>query len=459
MKKLVPVILMLLFPVASTAQEVVRIFPGAASAPGLDGAFFVTDVRLYNPDQDDAITVHLSFLDRDTDNSGAIEIPVEIPPRLGVAFNDVLASLFGLVDVAGAIRMRSDAPFFATSRTFNLGGEAGTFGSYIPGLLEDDALLNGILLQVVNDPADSGFRTNVGFAVPGLTAVTVTVRVFDAATGALIGERDLDLPPRTFSQINDVFKFVGARTRLTVNATVEFAADGPVLAYATVIDNTSNDPIFVIPFADEGTIIADNTAPNGSITSPVGDRTITEGESVQFSGQASDPDGDDVTVLWDFGDGITSTQLVPGSHTYTDAGTFTVTLTVTDEHGLADPTPPTRTITVEAPMGADATFTRVQDEIFTPSCALSGCHSAGSAAQGLVLAQGAAWGNIVSQPSTEQPQLDLIEPGDSENSYLWRKVNGGPSISGLRMPRGGSPLSQELLTLLEDWIDAGAQDD
>jgi len=53
-----------------------------------------------------------------------------------------------------------------------------------------------------------------------------------------------------------------------------------------------------------------------------------------------------VTVLWDFGDGATSTALTPGNHSYSNPGTFTVTFTATDSRGLSDPKPPHRAITV-----------------------------------------------------------------------------------------------------------------
>ena len=457
MRKAVLLLMLLSLAGVAAAQEVVRYFPGAASATGAEGAFFVTDARLYNPDPSETITVFLSFLDRDVDNSSVQEMSVNIAPRSGEAFDDILASFFGLSEVAGAIRMRSDSLFYATSRTFNLGGAEGTFGSFIPGISPEDAVDSGILLQIVNDPADTGFRTNVGFTNPNLQTVTATVRVFDADTGELVGERNRELPPRTFSQIDNVFRFVGERNRVTTNATVEFTADVPVLAYATVIDNTSNDPIFVLPFADDGTPVSENRAPNGSITSPSGDTTVPEGESVQFSGTATDPDGDDVTVVWNFGDGITSTQLSPSPHVYSDDGTYTVTFAVTDEFGLSDPSPPTLMVTVNPQTGMEATFFRVQNEIFNPSCALSGCHSAGSAAQGLSLAEGQAFGNIVNVPSSVQGSKDRIEPGDPNNSYLYLKVIGDPSISGVQMPRFRTPLSQELQDLLKDWIEAGTE--
>lgn len=46
----------------------------------------------------------------------------------------------------------------------------------------------------------------------------------------------------------------------------------------------------------------------------------------------TDPDGDALTYLWDFGDGNTSTEANP-THTYTANGNFAVTLTVTDTTG------------------------------------------------------------------------------------------------------------------------------
>ncbi|MEW6417392.1 MAG: PKD domain-containing protein [Nitrospirota bacterium] len=55
--------------------------------------------------------------------------------------------------------------------------------------------------------------------------------------------------------------------------------------------------------------------------------------SVTFRSDGSyDPDSDAITYLWDFGDGSTSTEQNP-THTYTSAGRYTVTLTITDTYG------------------------------------------------------------------------------------------------------------------------------
>src|SRR5438094_5904588 len=56
--------------------------------------------------------------------------------------------------------------------------------------------------------------------------------------------------------------------------------------------------------------------------------------TVRFTNRSSDPDGDALTSSWDFGDGTQGTDPNP-THTYATAGKFTVTLVVTDGHGLA----------------------------------------------------------------------------------------------------------------------------
>jgi hypothetical protein len=439
------------------SSDVIRFIPAAASAPGVGDSFFVTDVRIFNPDPDETITVHLAFLVRGENNTGASEVPVEVPPRGSVALDDILATVFD-IEGAGGIRLRSDRLFHASSRTYNLGGDAGTFGQFIPGSSPEEALTNGILLSVTNDPAAVGSRANVGFANPTSGSVTVEVRVFDNETDELLGSRNRNLPPLAVQQINDVFAWVGFSDRVTVNATVEFEATAPVLAYASVIDNTSDDPIYVLPSADAGSSGDGNNAPVATILAPTGDLVIEAGGEVSFGGSVFDPDGDLVTFEWDFGDGMSSTELNPGAHTFSDPGTYEVRFTATDELGLESYAPATRTVEVTE---VQTTLQAVQELIFTPRCAVPGCHHGSSPPAGLNLEEGQAHSNIVNVASLQQPSKDLIEPFSPEDSYLWLKVTDDPSIAGIRMPPPGSGprLDQELLDLLEAWIEDGALND
>jgi PKD repeat protein len=65
---------------------------------------------------------------------------------------------------------------------------------------------------------------------------------------------------------------------------------------------------------------------NCSVTEPHAD------ENMQFMDTSEDPDGSVVSWHWEFGDGETSTEQNP-THKYTEAGTFTLQLMVTDDKG------------------------------------------------------------------------------------------------------------------------------
>ena len=54
--------------------------------------------------------------------------------------------------------------------------------------------------------------------------------------------------------------------------------------------------------------------------------------TVQFTAVAEHPEGDDMTLEWDFGDGNSSDELSP-EHTYTEPGSYTATFTATDSDG------------------------------------------------------------------------------------------------------------------------------
>jgi len=63
---------------------------------------------------------------------------------------------------------------------------------------------------------------------------------------------------------------------------------------------------------------------------------ITLGETITFDASASsDPGADTLTYQWDFGDTITGSGVNP-TYTYSSAGQYDVTLTVTDEDGASD---------------------------------------------------------------------------------------------------------------------------
>jgi hypothetical protein len=75
------------------------------------------------------------------------------------------------------------------------------------------------------------------------------------------------------------------------------------------------------------TISAGNHPP---VSNPGGPYSGATGQPIAFDGSgSSDPDGNTLTYAWDFGDGGTASSAL-ASHTYAAAGSYLVTLTVTD---------------------------------------------------------------------------------------------------------------------------------
>lgn len=81
------------------------------------------------------------------------------------------------------------------------------------------------------------------------------------------------------------------------------------------------------------------------VARPGGPYSGTLNTAIAFSGAtSSDPDGSIASYAWNFGDGLTGSGATP-SHSYTGVGTYTVTLTVTDNGGLTNSATTTATVT------------------------------------------------------------------------------------------------------------------
>jgi len=108
----------------------------------------------------------------------------------------------------------------------------------------------------------------------------------------------------------------------------------------------------------------------------------------------------------------------------------------------------------------DGTFAAIQDVIFERhGCTQQVCHGA-SASGGLELSPEVAYDRIVGVRAVGSP-LNLVQVGDNDRSYLWLKLAaktnpGSVEITGTPMPNNLPAISEDELSLVHAWIQAGA---
>ncbi len=99
------------------------------------------------------------------------------------------------------------------------------------------------------------------------------------------------------------------------------------------------------------------------------------------------------------------------------------------------------------------TLASVQANVFNPSCTV--CHSGANAPQGLRLDAANSFTNLVGVPSRQASSFLRVAPGNPDQSYLIRKLEGAAS-TGEQMPLGGPPIPQSTTNFVRQWITDGA---
>ncbi len=219
--------------------------PAAASTPGLSGSQWVSDLRLVNVGPDPAnLTMWYSVSGDDwyPANTPA-KRQYSVPPGATLALDDVVRTQFGKSGTKGALEVRSTRnSLLMAARTYNQTG-SGTYGQYTGAVTAASGPTPGEPQHILMLSGGERYRSNVGFVETGGGQCFVDLFLRDAA-GAQLAKKTLYLGPWQHRQ-EEVFAFFGVPPVAHARLEVKPRPGGEVQAYGSVIDNVSNDAVYV----------------------------------------------------------------------------------------------------------------------------------------------------------------------------------------------------------------------
>ncbi|MEO1058757.1 MAG: PKD domain-containing protein, partial [Actinomycetota bacterium] len=200
-------------------------------------------------------------------------------------------------------------------------------------------------------PPATGPVVDHSFAGYGAYSVLLTVTDDDGNERTRRQLVTVDAPPLPDFDVALASAAGGAEATFTDEST---DADGTIVAWSWDFGDgaTSTDQRPVHQYVDPGTFTVSLTVTDdvGTSRTATGEITIvgtptadfaldpitpSAGETVRFNDVSFDADGEIVSWDWDFGNGATSTAADPTT-SFTTAGTYAVSLTVTDDDGDTD---------------------------------------------------------------------------------------------------------------------------
>ncbi len=233
---------------AATAGSTSTLYiPASAHATGFGGAVWRTDVELHNAGST-SMSCTIDLLKKDTSNASPASRQYTIQAGHALRLGDILESKFSVSGLA-ALRLRlSGGTGVVTSRTYNQTSH-GTYGQFIGAVPDGEAVGNGqqaALIQLThNRSTTNGFRTNIGLLNCTTSPIDVTIDLYKSG-GSKLGSVAVRLQALGFTQVDKLYERVTGSDVGDGYAMVSTStSSGRFLAYASVIDNRTGDPIYI----------------------------------------------------------------------------------------------------------------------------------------------------------------------------------------------------------------------
>ncbi|MEO8218292.1 MAG: PKD domain-containing protein [Acidobacteriota bacterium] len=226
------------------AGEVFRtLVPVAALMNGAGVSVWTTELTIFNSGPSSAI-LEIRFLSRT--GGTPLSRQVELRSNETIRYANALADLFGMNQGTGALAVEATNPslrpeIHVASRTFTSDGE-GSYGQAVPDT--GDYLPAVTYLTSLSSTPE--FRTNIGLVNRSQSPVVATMQLRDSS-GTVLDTASIPLEGNSFRQSSIAAFFPSAPEQdlSGMSVRVEAPAAGAVEAYASVIDNRSQDPVFI----------------------------------------------------------------------------------------------------------------------------------------------------------------------------------------------------------------------
>ena len=215
-----------------------------AQQGGIGGTQWRTELSLFNAGSQGA---NVTALFIPAAGGTMVTRALFLAPRQSVVYANTLVDLFGIPNGAGALAIEAtsagaNADLRVTSRTFT-SGDAGTYGQSVPDVRSEDLETT---LYLTGMQSNAAFRTNVGLVNRGGADAAATLTLYDN-DGNTLSTANVTIPANNFQQssLQSFFPEVNGRSFDALSMRVTTPAQDVVTAFASVIDNVSQDPVYI----------------------------------------------------------------------------------------------------------------------------------------------------------------------------------------------------------------------